>query len=193
MTLHNFLLQQNFVRSDYESYFYVCKNPSTGEETMIAVCVGNLVIISSSDPSIVRDLKLSFASRFEITDLGSLTQILGIKVVRDRRNKCFFLCQASFVKGTTIAKFGLDFLPAVCTTPMDHTVDLSPSPRYVCALQDANRYRSSMVGTLAWLSNWTRPELAFAVHKLQRSQSNPEPEHFEAAERVFSLSQGHSV
>ncbi|CAM9826113.1 unnamed protein product, partial [Heterosigma akashiwo] len=28
---------------------------------------------------------------------------------------------------------------------------------------------------------------AFAVHKLQRLQSNPEPKHFEAAERVFLL------
>ncbi|CAM9977196.1 unnamed protein product [Heterosigma akashiwo] len=42
-----------------------------------------------------------------------------------------------------------------------------------------------MVGTLAWVANWTRPELAFADHKPQRSQSNPEPKHFEAAERAF--------
>lgn len=42
-----------------------------------------------------------------------------------------------------------------------------------------------MIGTLAWVVNWTRPELAFSVHKLQRAQSNPEPKHFEAAERVF--------
>ncbi|CAM9532680.1 unnamed protein product [Heterosigma akashiwo] len=186
MTLHNFLIQQNFVGSDYESCLYVHRNPSTGEETMIPVYVDDLVI-SSSDPSVVRDLKLPFASRFKITDFGSLTQILGIKVVKNRRNKCFFLSQASFVKDA-IAKFGLDFLPAV-RTPMDHTADLPPTPGYVCSLPDANKYHS-MVGTLAWLSNWTRPELAFAVHKLQRSQSNPEPKHFEAAECVFRYLKG---
>jgi len=48
-----------------------------------------------------------------------------------------------------------------------------------------------MVGTLAWwVANWTRPELAFAVHKLQRFQSNPEPKHFEAAQRVFRYLKG---
>ena len=156
---------------------------------MIAVYVDDLVI-SSSNPSIVCDLKLSFASPFKITDLGPLNQIMGIKVVRDHRNKCFFLSQASFVKDD-ITKFGLDFLPAV-RTPMDHTADLSPTPGYVCSLPDANRY-PSMVGTLAWLANWTRPELAFAVHKLQRFQSNPEPKHFEAAERVFRYLKGTSL
>ena len=47
-----------------------------------------------------------------------------------------------------------------------------------------------MVGTLAWVANWTRPELAFTVHKLQRYQSNPEPKHFEAAQRAFRYLKG---
>ena len=46
----------------------------------------------------ITDLKASFASRFKITDLGPLNKILGIKVTRDLRNKCFFLSQASFIK-----------------------------------------------------------------------------------------------
>ncbi|CAM9673504.1 unnamed protein product [Heterosigma akashiwo] len=54
----------------------------------------------------------------------------------------------------------------------------------------ANRYYRSMVGTLAWVANWARPELAFTVHKLQHSQCNPEPKHFEAAERVFRYLKG---
>ncbi|CAN0081146.1 unnamed protein product [Heterosigma akashiwo] len=153
---------------------------------MVAVYVDDLVI-RSSHPCIVTDLKASFASRFKITDLGPLDQILGIKVTRDLRNKCFFLSQASFVKDA-ITKFGLDFLPAV-HTPMDHTTNLAPTPGRTCSLPDSHRYRS-MVGTLTWLANWTRPELAFAVHKLQRFQSNPEPKHFEAAQRVFRYLKG---
>ncbi|CAN0034114.1 unnamed protein product, partial [Heterosigma akashiwo] len=37
---------------------------------------------------------------------------------------------------------------------------------------------------------WTGPELAFAGRELQRAQSNPEPKHFEAAERVFRYLKG---
>ena len=47
-----------------------------------------------------------------------------------------------------------------------------------------------MTGTLDWVANWTRPELAFSVHKLQRALSNPEPKHFEAAERAFRYLKG---
>ncbi|CAM9718555.1 unnamed protein product, partial [Heterosigma akashiwo] len=186
MTLHSFLVQQEFKRGDYEPCLHVRRDLATGKKTMIAIYVDDLVI-SGSHPSIIRDLKLSFVSRFKITYLGSLSQILGIKVTRDFRNKCLYLSQASFIKDA-IANFGLDFLPAV-RTPMDHTADLTPTPRYVCDLKDANRYRS-MVGTLSWLSNWTRPELAFAVHKLQQTQSNPEPKHFEAAGCVFRYLKG---
>ncbi|CAN0125336.1 unnamed protein product [Heterosigma akashiwo] len=153
---------------------------------MVAVYVDDLVL-SSNHPSVITDLKASFAFKFKITDLGPLNQILGIKVTRDLRNICFFLSQASFIKDA-ISKFGLDFLPAV-RTPMDHTADLATTPGFKSSLPDSNRYRS-MVGSLAWVANWTRPELAFTVHKLQRYQSNPEPKHFEAAQRVFRYLKG---
>ncbi|CAN0128009.1 unnamed protein product, partial [Heterosigma akashiwo] len=73
--------------------------------------------------------------------------------------------QTSFIIKDAISKFGFDYLPA-CRTPMDHTADLTPTPGFKADLS----YRS-MVGTLAWVANWTRPELTFVVHKLQRSQS----------------------
>ncbi|CAM9876141.1 unnamed protein product [Heterosigma akashiwo] len=153
---------------------------------MIAVYVDDLVL-SSNIPSVVRSLKTSFVSRFNITDLGPLDSILGIKVTRDRSNKCFYLSQASFIRDA-ISKFSLDFLPA-CRTPMTTATDLTPTPGFESSLPDANRYRS-MVGTLAWVANWTRPELAFTVHKLQRYQNNPEPKHFEAAQRAFRYLKG---
>ena len=47
LTLHDFLLQQNFVRSDYESCLYTRRNPTTSEETMVAVYVVDDLVISS--------------------------------------------------------------------------------------------------------------------------------------------------
>ncbi|CAM9912552.1 unnamed protein product, partial [Heterosigma akashiwo] len=180
LELHEHLLSQGFRRSGYESCLYVRRYSSSGE-LMVAVYVDDLVI-SGSTPAMVSDLKCSLASKYDLTDLWELSQILGIKVTRDKLRKCFYLQQTSFIKDA-ISKFGLDYLPA-CRTPMDHTADLTPTPGFKADLFEANRYRS-MVGTLAWVANRTRPELAFAVHKLQRSQCNPEPKHFEAAERAF--------
>jgi len=152
---------------------------------MAAVYVDDLVI-SGSSSSMVSDFKRSLASKYDLTDLRELSQILGIiKVTRDdKRCGCFYLQQTSFIKDA-ISKFGLDYLPA-CRTPMDHTVDLTPILLFSSAIfTRLTGTGLSMVGTLAWVANRTRPELAFTVHKLQRSQCNPEPKHFEAAERAF--------
>ncbi|CAM9784315.1 unnamed protein product, partial [Heterosigma akashiwo] len=187
MELHEHLLSLGFQRSGHESCLYT-RRDGTGNELMVPVYVDDLVISGSSSALVSSDFKQSLAFKYDLTDQGELTQILGIKVVRDKRNKCFYLSQTSFIKDT-LSKFGLDYLPA-CKTPMDHhTVDLTPTPGFKAELSDANRYRS-MVGTLSWVANWIRPELAFSVHKLQRTQNNPEPKHFEAAERAFQYLKG---
>ncbi|CAM9997070.1 unnamed protein product, partial [Heterosigma akashiwo] len=183
MELHDHLLSLGFQRSGHESCLYVRR--AGGDELMVAVYVDDLVV-SGSSPALVSDFKQSLASKYDLTDQGELTQILGIKVVRDKRNKCSYLSQTSFIKDA-LSKF--DSTPASCATPMDHTVDLTPTPGFKAELSDANLYRS-MVGTLAWVANWTRPELAFTVHKLQRTQCNPEAKHFEAAERAFRYLKG---
>ena len=104
---------------------------------MVAVYVDDLVI-SGSFSAMVSDFKRFLASKYDLTDLGELTQILGIKVTRDKLSKCFYLSQTSFIKDA-ISKFGLDYLPA-CRIPMDHTVDLTPTPGFKADLSDANRY-----------------------------------------------------
>ncbi|CAM9594320.1 unnamed protein product, partial [Heterosigma akashiwo] len=183
MELHDHLLSLGFQRSGHESCLYVRREG--GSELMVAVYVDDLVV-SGSSPALVSDFKQSLASKYDLTDQGELTQILGIKVVRDKRDKCFYLSQTSFIKDA-LTKFGLDYLPA-CTTPMDHTIDLTPTPSFKAELSDANMYRS-MVGTLAWVTNWARRSWLLRF-KLQRTQNDPEPKHFEAAERAFRYLKG---
>ncbi|CAM9748748.1 unnamed protein product, partial [Heterosigma akashiwo] len=124
LQLHDHLLSQGFQRSGDESCLYV-RRDSSGGELMVAVYVDDLVI-SGSTPAMVSDFKQSLASKYDLTDMGELSQILGIKITQDRCRKCFYLQQTSFIKDA-ISKFGLDYLPA-CRTPMDHTADLTPTP-----------------------------------------------------------------
>ena len=42
-----------------------------------------------------------------------------------------------------------------------------------------------MVGSLLYISSWTRPDIAFAVSELSRFVSNPGSKHLAAAKRVF--------
>ncbi|CAM9615122.1 unnamed protein product, partial [Heterosigma akashiwo] len=190
LRLHDHLVSQGFKRSGYESCLYIRRDDSggAGGDLMVAVYVDDLVISGSSSAA-VSAFKHSLASKCMISLIwGSSARFwVHTKVTRDRSRKCFYLQQTSFIK-EAISKFGLDYLPA-CGTPMDHTIDLTPTPGFKCDLPTANRYRS-MTGTLDWVANWTRPELAFSVHKLHRAQSNPEPKHFEAAKRAFRYLKG---
>ncbi|CAM9334139.1 unnamed protein product [Heterosigma akashiwo] len=72
---------------------------------------------------------------------------------------------------------------------MDNTVDLSVNKEYKAHPDDVSRFKS-MVGTLAWVSTWSVPEITFAVHKLQRATNYPEPKHFAAAARVLKYLKG---
>ena len=107
MELHDHLLSLGFQRSGHESCLYIRREG--GRELMVAVYVDDLVV-SGSSPALVSDFKQSLASKYDLTDQGELTQILGIKVVRDKRDKCFYLSQTSFIKDA-LTKFGLDYLP----------------------------------------------------------------------------------
>ncbi|CAM9996666.1 unnamed protein product [Heterosigma akashiwo] len=162
MELHNHLLSLGFQRSGHEFCLYTHRDG--GNELMIVVYVDDLVV-SGSSSALVSDFKQSLASKYNLTDQGELTQILGIKVVQDKRDKCFYLSQTSFIKDALTKFFGLDYLPA-CATPMDHTVDLTPTPGFKAELSDANMYRS-MVGTLAWLLRST----SFSALRMTRSPS----------------------
>jgi len=47
-----------------------------------------------------------------------------------------------------------------------------------------------MIGSLLYLSNGTRPDIAFAVNFCARFTSNPSQEHYDAVIRIFSYVKG---
>ncbi|CAN0130856.1 unnamed protein product, partial [Heterosigma akashiwo] len=98
LQLHDHLFSQDFRRSGYESCLYVWRDDSGGDLMVaVAVYIGNLVISRSSSAA-VSAFRHSLASKYDLTDLGELSQILGIKVTRDRSRKCIYLQQTSFIK-----------------------------------------------------------------------------------------------
>ena len=56
---------------------------------------------------------------------------------------------------------------------------------------DASRYQSA-VGSLLYLSGWTRPDIAFAVSNVVRFCSRPTSEHWTAVKRIFRYLKGTS-
>ncbi|CAM9876073.1 unnamed protein product, partial [Heterosigma akashiwo] len=173
-----------FARSEYEGCIY--SRTSGTSTTYVAVYVDDIVI-ASNDRRTVAALKANLKSKYRITDAGRLENFLGLRVTRNRGRRLIHIDQTQFIKDALV-KFGFEHcLPA--STPMDNTVDLSVNKEYKAHPDDVSRFKS-MVGTLAWVSTWSVPEITFAVHKLQRATNYPEPKHFAAAARVFKYLKG---
>lgn len=86
--VNDHLISLGFQRIGYDSCLYVRRDDSGGE-LIVAVYIGDLFIAGSSSAA-VSAFKRSLASKYDLTDLGELSQILGIEVTRDKGRKCFF-------------------------------------------------------------------------------------------------------
>jgi len=68
-----------FIQLIADQYVYVRRNPVSGLPTIVAVYVDDMTLCTQTDTELSQ-LKGELASKFQVTDLGELTQILGMEV-----------------------------------------------------------------------------------------------------------------
>jgi len=71
-----------FIQLITDQCIYVCRDPASGSPTIVAVHVDDMTLCARTDTELSQ-LKRELASKFKVTDLGELTQILGMKVQHD--------------------------------------------------------------------------------------------------------------
>ena len=119
-------------------------------------------------------------------DLGEASYVLGIQIIRDRRNKLLALSQASYIdkvlarfsmqnskKGLLPARHGIAFSKEQCPkTPQEE--------------EDMRRVLyASAVGNLMYAMLCTRPNICYAVGIVSRYQSNPGLDHWIAVKHIL--------
>ena len=144
---------------------------------MILLVYVDDVLIACNDKAEVDRFKVMLDDKFKLKDLDDLKFILDLEVAR--LDKGIALCQRKYtlellndagLLGCKYAKI-----------PMDHNLRLSKFE--VEELKDPNHYRRLM-GRLLYLTI-TRPNITFAVHKLNRFMSKPRRPHLDATHRVL--------
>ena len=63
-------------------------------------------LIASGSMKDIQELKLQLNSEFEMKDLGKVKRILGMEIIRDRKNKKLFLTQATYLR-RVVQKFNM--------------------------------------------------------------------------------------
>ncbi len=164
--------REAMIKMEFESYpFQSCLFfwHNDDEVAILLLYVDDVLIMTNSEKKL-KDTKIQLAEEFRMTDLGEPKKFLGIEIKRNMSKGTIFLNQRKFVENILKRFKATNMKPA--DTPMvvyknknDEKVkqseefDLSQIP-----------YRQA-IGSLLYLANGTRPDIALAVNILSRRQS----------------------
>lgn len=153
--------------------------------SILALYVDDITMASKDISSIERDKK-KLKARYQMTDMGEISWILGIRVTRDRRAGWVALSQEKYIL-EVLERFGKsDARPITTPALANERLTKLPSPEI-----EAKSYQSA-VGALMYQMLGTRPDTAYAVATLGRHAANPGAEHQRALDRTFKYLRGTS-
>jgi Reverse transcriptase (RNA-dependent DNA polymerase)/GAG-pre-integrase domain len=146
---------------------------------IVLVCYVDDIIMASKHQDKLDRLVKALAETSDLTDEGELETFLGIKVVRGNEGATFTLSQPLLTE-RIIAATGMEdancrLTPAAQTT-LGKDID---GPEMT---EDWNY--ASVVGMLMYLSNNSRPDIAFAVHQCARFTHFPNQSHAVAVKSI---------
>lgn len=141
------------------------------------------LIIMSKDEDEIRTIKNRLKSEFDLTDKGRLSTFLGIAI--EWQSDLLKLNQTKYIEGLLI-EFGMENCgTANLPTPSAFNFEkFDESPELI----DRHPYQS-LVGSLIYLANDTRPDIQYVTGQLCRFMSCPKKAHFQAAKRVLQYLQ----
>ncbi|KAJ6651736.1 hypothetical protein lerEdw1_020666 [Lerista edwardsae] len=157
------------------------KPPRRGDKdtcVLIVVFVDDLALMSRNSAlldTVIEELK----TEFQLRELGGIRTYLWVDIEKQpsggynfsQKNKIVQL-----VKGYSMEQCKGVSTPMILEFQKGEDAD---SPRY-----DKEMYQS-LVGSLLYLSQWTRPDIAAAVNILTRFISEPKLRHWQAAKRIL--------
>ncbi|KAH9705859.1 hypothetical protein KPL70_012033 [Citrus sinensis] len=144
------------------------------------------ILLIGNDIGVLTTIKSWLAKQFDMKDLGEASYILGIKLLRDRKNKTLALSQAVYID-KILARFSIEN-SKTGLLPFRHGITFSKdqSPKTSEEIERMRRVPyAEAVGSLMYAMLCTRPDICFAVGMVSRYQSNPGPEHWTAVKHIM--------
>ncbi|KAH9793301.1 hypothetical protein KPL71_004480 [Citrus sinensis] len=176
--LKSCLLQWGFITTTSHTSLFIKRNQAS--VILILIYVDGILITGQNNIEL-EEFIAKFSTTFSLKDLGVLSYFLGIEVLYD--TCCLYLSQKKYIKDL-LTKFemleckGIDTLMST-GSKLQKTVQGEQG----YFLEDPTHYRS-IVGGMQYLV-LTRPNIAFAVDKLNQYVSGPTLRHLMACKRVM--------
>ena len=136
------------------------------------------ILLIGNDIGVLSDVKSWLASQFQMKDLGEASYVLGIQIIRDRKNKLLALSQASYID-KILMRFSMQNSKKGLL-PFRHGVHLSKEqcPKTPQEIENMRQIPyASAVGSLMYAMLCTKPDICYSVGIVSRYQSNLEFDH----------------
>lgn len=157
-----------------------CIYTSEGGSVILAVYVDDIILAARSEQR-MREVKKAIADAFTVKDMGELKYFLGVTVDQETSPVAIWIGQPSYTK-RVLEKFMMDEAKSV-STPVDASAKLTKTDEGEETF-DQGLYQSA-VGSLLYLSTWTRPDIAYAVGNVAKFCTRPSTTHWIAVKRIM--------
>ncbi|KAG8930012.1 hypothetical protein FRC01_003405 [Tulasnella sp. 417] len=188
--IHNTLTDLGFKITNSDPGLYVYHRQSEGEkEPMYVVLYVDDVTLFSPNLKLLQKIEATLEKTFDMTNEGDIAYYLGIRIWRDRQNRIMRLDQYKFID-SILERFGMSDCKPV-KTPLEANLKLYKSTIPLDQIdKDFQHLYQSIIGSLQYAANGTRPDIAYAVNKLAQFSVNPTDEHMKAAKHVLRYLKG---
>ena len=143
---------------------------------IIYLYVDDLLIFGST-LEIIKETKNFLSLNFDMKDLGETSNILGLKITRTPDG--ISIDQSHYFE-KVLKKYNYFDCKLVCT-PFDPSIKLFPNEGDIFNQKEY----ASIIGSLRYATDYTRPNIAYAVGVLCRYTSKPSIEYWNAIGRVM--------
>ena len=175
-----------FTSLDADRCVYVWKRG--GRMVIVTLYVDDLFLFAPRGSELLPELKKRLMREFEMTDLGEVSEALGVEVARDREARTLTITQRRHVQDI-LERAGMTDCASASTPLATGTQLCLPEEGYKATAADTLRYQKAL-GELNYLIGWTRPDIAFAVSALSKYCSNPSQQHFAGLRHVHRYLRG---
>ena len=141
----------------------------SGANCILTCLYVNDMLIFGTDMVLIKDTKLFMSSHFEIKDLGKANIILGVKIRKNENG--LSLSQSHYIE-KILKKFDSFYV-----SPVKTPYDVGKHLNKIKEVSISQPKYAKIIGSIMYLMNYTRLDIAYVVSRLSRYTHNPDKYH----------------
>lgn len=179
-----YLISIGFTQCEIDHFVYIRSDPDSVKFTVVYIHVDDMAITGND----ISTFKTEISSKWQMEDLGLASIVVGIEITR-RGSHSYSICQSEYAE-TVLKRFNHEHAKPA-STPFPPGLKLyRPDDQEIEEFAKQKYPYRNLVGSLMYLAQCTRPDIAHAVGTLSQHLDWPGFQHWNAACHVLRYLRG---